>query len=76
MVGSAGDPDARSLPAGCQANVVTGAWPGWMSGRTQLVLGLETTLAGSRVHNIIPTRQPTASSADPHGFHDKHDIPR
>ena len=76
MVGSAGDPEARSLPAGCHASAVTGAWPSWVRARTQLVLGRDTTLAGSRVHSIMPTRHPTASSAEPQGFQDRQDMPR
>jgi len=76
MAGSAGDPDASNLPLGCQDRDVTGACPGLVRGRTQLVLGRETTLAGSSVQSMIPTLQPTASSAEPQGFQDKQDIPR
>ena len=76
MAGSAGDPEANNRPAGCQAMVVTGAWPGRVKERTQLVLGREITLAGSRVQSIIPTRHPTANSAEPHGRQERHEIPR
>jgi hypothetical protein len=72
---SAGEAEANNLPELFQASEVTGEWPGLLSDLTQLVLGRETTLAGSRVHNMMPIRQPTASSAVPQGRQVKQEIP-
>ena len=75
MFESDGEAEANKRPELCQANEVTGEWPGWLKARTQLVLGRDTTLAGSRVHSMMPILHPTASSAVPQGLQVRHDIP-